>query len=97
PFTFLPDLPGLILWDILNALILFFAIKNLPLKNENTKIYILWFILIELMTTLQNSQSNGLVAGFLIFGFNKIEKGNMLLASLFILLSVYIKIYGVLA
>src|SRR6185436_1823247 len=28
---------------------------------------------------------------------NKIEKGNMLLASLFILLSVYIKIYGVLA
>jgi hypothetical protein len=97
PFTFLPDLPGLILWGLLNALILFFAIKSLPLKNQNAKIYILWFILIELMTTLQNSQSNGLVIGFLVFGFSKFEKGNIFLASLFILLSAYIKIYGALA
>jgi glycosyl transferase family 87 len=97
PFTFLADLPGLILWDLLNALVLFFALKSLPVKNENTKIYILWFILIELMTTMQNSQSNGLVAGLMVWGFNKFEKRNVFLASLFILLSTYIKIYGVLA
>ncbi|MEO5571548.1 MAG: glycosyltransferase family 87 protein [Bacteroidia bacterium] len=97
PFTFLPDLPGLILWDVMNALVLFFAIKNLPVKNETVKIYILWFVLIELMTTMQNSQSNGLVVAFLVWGFNQFEKRNVFLASLFILLSAYIKIYGVLA
>jgi hypothetical protein len=97
PFTLLPDLPGLILWDLFNALILFFAIKSLPLKNENAKLYMLWFVLIELMTTMQNSQSNGLVVGLLVWSFNKFEKGNLLLASLFILLSAYIKIYGALA
>jgi hypothetical protein len=97
PFTILPDLPGLIIWNILNAVVLFFGIKNLPFKNEKIKLYMLWFILLELMTTFQNSQSNGLVVGLLVWGFNKFEKENVFLASLFILLSAYIKIYGVLA
>ncbi|MEP7169861.1 MAG: glycosyltransferase family 87 protein [Bacteroidota bacterium] len=97
PFTFLPHLPGLILWNVLNAFVLFFAIINLPEKNGSVKIYILWFILIELMTALQNSQSNALMAGLLVLGFNKFEKGNVFLAALFVLLSAYIKIYGAFA
>lgn len=97
PFTFLADLPGLLIWNLLNALVLFFAIKSLPLKNKSALFFMLWFILQELLTTMQNSQSNGLVVGLLVWAFNKFEKGNVLLASLFILLSAYIKIYGILA
>ncbi len=97
PFTLVPDLPGLIAWNLLNALVLFFAIKSLPLKNDPAKIFILWFILQELLTNMQSSQSNGLVVALLIFGFNKFEKGNVFFAALFILLSAYIKIYGALA
>ena len=97
PFTLLPDLPGLLIWDLLNALALFFAIKSLPLNNDKVKVFMFWFILQELLTSLQNSQSNGLVVALLIFGFNKFEKGNVFLASLFILLSAYIKIFGAVA
>lgn len=97
PFTMLPDLPGLILWNLCNSLLLFFAIKTLPVGNNNAKIYMLWFILQELLTTMQNSQSNGLVVAFLVWAFNMFEKRNVLLASLFILLSAYIKIFGALA
>lgn len=97
PFIFLPDLPGLILWNLLNSLVLFFAIKSLPIKSNHAKILMLWFILQELLTTMQNSQSNGLVVGLMVWGFNKFEKGNVFYASLFIMLSAYIKIYGLLA
>src|SRR5438128_8002394 len=45
PFALLPVLPGLILWNLLNALALFFAINSLPIKNDNAKIFILWLIL----------------------------------------------------
>ncbi len=97
PFIMLPDLPGLILWNLCNSLLLFFAIRSLPVGNNNSKIYMLWFILQELLTTMQNSQSNGLVVALLVWAFNMFEKRNVLLASLFILLSAYIKIFGILA
>ena len=97
PFTFLPDLPGLILWNLLNALVLFYAIKSLPIKNDTAKIFMLWFILQELLTSMQNSQSNGLMAALLIWGFIKFEKGHVFTAALFIMMSAYIKIFGALA
>lgn len=97
PFSRLPDLAGLILWNLLNSLLLFFAIKFLPIKNNKTKAFILLFILIELITSLQNQQSNGLIVALLILSFNQLEKHNLLLPSLFIALTVYIKIFGIVA
>jgi hypothetical protein len=97
PLAVLPDVTGLVLWNLLNALVLFLAVKCLPLKDEKTKVFILWFIAIELLTSIQNSQSNGLMAGLLVFSFAFFERRNVLVASLFIVLSFYLKIFGIAA
>lgn len=96
PFSRLNDTAGLILWNLLNALPLFVAVLLIPWKDDKKKMYVLWFILIELMTNMQNSQSNGLVAALLIGAFASFERHNNMLAALFIVLSVYIKVFGLL-
>lgn len=96
PFNLLNDTAGLILWNLLNSLPLFLAVFLIPRKDERKKIYVLWFILIELMTNMQNSQSNGLIAALLTGAFVSFEKNKTGLAALFIVLSVYIKVFGLL-
>lgn len=96
PFGLLNDTAGLITWNLLNALPLLLTVFFIPWDGDKRKIYVLWFILIELMTNMQNSQSNGLVAALLIGAFASFERHNNILAALFIGLSVYIKIFGLL-
>lgn len=95
PMAILPDYMGLILWNALNAGLLFYAIRNLPFREDKIKIIILWFIFQELLTSIQNSQSNALMAALLILSFNSFENRNVMMASLFIVLGVYIKIFAV--
>lgn len=97
PFSILPDIFGLTLWNILNALLLFLAIKLLPIKETKHKSYILWFVLIELITSIQSEQSNGIIVGLIILSFVFMERKNILIASLFIVLTVYIKLFGIVA
>ncbi len=94
PFYYLPNLLGLLLWDLLNSLFLFFAIKSLHI-HDRTKSLILWFTAIELLTSIQNEQSNGLVAGLLILAFAMFEENKPFFATLFISISAYIKIFGI--
>ena len=97
PFAILPDLIGLLCWNLLNSLTLYFAISRLPLEGQNSRVYFHWFILIELTTSIQNFQSNALIAGLLIFAFCYLERRNVLLGSLCIILTVYIKLFGAVA
>ena len=97
PLALMPDLIGLILWNLLNALALYYAIKWLPETEEKARGFILWFIALELLTSIQNAQSNGLMAGLLIFSFVFFERRNVLLASLCIALSFYVKLFGIAA
>lgn len=90
-FAIFPDHMGLIFWNLLNSLIVFFAIKSIKFLNERNKAYILWFILIDIVTSMQNSQSNGLIAGLVILAFNSFEREKVHLSSLFILLSLFVK------
>lgn len=93
--AFLPDWLGLLAWNLLNTLMLFFGIKHLPMLTEDSKVKIRWFILIELLTSIQNSQSNGLIAGLLVWSFIWLERGKPAWATLLMLASVFIKIFGV--
>ena len=54
-------------------------------------------VVIEAITALSNSQSNCLVAGLLIFAFLFLEKKQIGLASLMLVLTVYIKLFGLIA
>ena len=93
----LPDLVGLTVWNLLNALILYFSIRFLPEINRNTKNLILFFVLIELLTSLQNEQSNGLIAGLLIFTFGGLERGKYWLATFCVVATIFIKLFGIVA
>jgi hypothetical protein len=96
-FYYFPDFIGLILWNLLNSILLFYSIKLLPVDNLRAKLLMLSFILLELLNSMQNFQSNGLVTGLIIFSFVFFEKRNVVLASLFIMLSVYVKLFGIVA
>ena len=94
PFAYLPDAAGLLLWNLLNTLILFYALWQLPLASDKAKLFAVGFILIELITSLQNSQSNGLMAGLIISAFVFLESKKPAWASLCIVLTVFIKLFG---
>ena len=97
PLAYLPDAVGLFIWNILNALVLFFALWKLPLPEERKKIFLFLFVVIECITSMQNAQSNGLMAGLIIFAFNNLEKKQVAIASLLIVCTVFIKIFGLVA
>lgn len=97
PMALLHDVLGLFIWNLLNALVLFFAIWKLPNQLANTRLKMLGFIVIEMITSLQNAQSNALIAGLIILAFIQLEKKQTALAALFIVLTFFIKIFGVVA
>jgi len=94
-FTLFPDVVGLTLWNILNALVFLLAIYYLPRLNLTQKGLILLICLLEFMTSIQNQQSNALVAGLIILTFGLAEKRYYLMATFCIVFSVYIKVFGV--
>ena len=89
----LPDMVGLSIWNLLNALTLFAAIQILPFK-KNIQSILLWFILLELLTSMQNAQSNGLMAGLMIGAYACMERGKVGMATLWIVIATFIKVYG---
>ncbi len=95
--AYLPDGVGLVFWNLLNAFCLFIAIKSLPHVTDKAKIAILFFVLLELVTSLQNSQSNALMVGLLLLAFIFFENDRVFFACLCITLTVFIKLFGLLA
>jgi|SRR3989304_10019882 len=95
PLTLMPDYIGLVLWNLLNAMALFFAVKMIPIE-EKKKVFVLWFILIELITSMQNYQSNALTASLIIFTFILLERKNYVIAGICVAFGFYIKLFGIL-
>lgn len=96
-FAWLPDIAGLTLWNLLNAMVLWFGFATLPQATNKQKTFMLLFVFIELLTSIQNAQSNGLIAGLILLAFNKLEGGDVRWSSLFITLTVFIKLFGLVA
>ena len=94
-FAFLPDWLGLNLWDLLNAFIFLLAVFYLPGLTNYKKGLVLIICAIELLTSIQNEQSNGLVAGLLILSFGLMEKKKYFLSVFCIVFSAYIKLFGI--
>lgn len=96
-FALLPDSIGLVFWNLINALVLLASIYYLPKITQYQKGLIAIIFLIELLTSMQNEQSNALIAGLIVLSFGLLEKGKYLIATLCIVLSVYIKPFGIVA
>jgi hypothetical protein len=93
-FSYLPDWLGLSLWCLLNSLLLFAAVYRLPGIADEKRSWILLFCLIELLGSLQNAQSNALMAALIIFAFILLEDANYIMATFCIVSSCYIKLFG---
>jgi hypothetical protein len=96
-FAWLPDWLGLSMWNLLNVMVFFIAIRYLPGLNDKKKMWILLLSVADTMISLQNSQSNVLVVGLLILGFGLFETKHYFLATLCIVATFYIKIFGIVA
>jgi len=97
PFYYLPDWLGLITWNLLNCLLLFYGIVKIPELSDKLKVFILSFSLIELVTSIQNQQSNAMIAGFLLLAFVCFEKQKIPYAALLIMVCFFVKLTGILA
>src|SRR5580693_4742178 len=95
--SWMPDVLGLLLWNLINSLCLFAGVRLLPGVDDRKKSWILLFCLLEMLLSIQNTQSNGLMAGLIVLGFALAERRNYFLSTLCIVFSFYIKIYGALA
>lgn len=97
-FSWGNDLIGLILWNSLNLLLPLFAIQriwNHFQKPQSKIVYLLTLaLLLESATSALNSQSNGLMLGLMLLTIVAIQKNQFSKAIVFIALSAFIKIFG---
>ncbi len=96
-FAWMPDLAGLLLWNTLNAGVLFLGWMALPVRDDRVRLAAAWFAAVEVMTALQNAQSNVLIAGLLLLAFSFLERRRMAMASLMIVAAAFIKPFGLVA
>lgn len=96
PFAYLPDALGMVLWNLLSVALFLFSMKGIVM-DEKKKVYVLYFILIEVITSLQNFQSNLLTGALMVMTFVLLEKKNFWLAGVCVALGLYIKLFGALA
>jgi hypothetical protein len=91
PFALLPFLSGLILWNVVNALTIWLALRVLLPKEEAPLAQALVFL--PTLRAMQSSQSNALVAALIIFAFVCYERGWRWRAGWSIALGAAIKIF----
>ena len=97
PFAFLPNLVGLAVWNVLGSLALFIGIWRLPLADERWRMAAAWFLVLPMLQSLQNAQSNAHVAGLVLLAGAWLEAGGAVWAALAIALAFFVKVYGVVA
>jgi len=95
-FAWLPDLPGLIFFNLVNIVVFIIAVRKLPFTKPRLSLF-LFFILIEAMIALTSSQTNVLIAGLLILAWHFMEEDKVWWAALMVMITIYIKIFGIVA
>lgn len=94
PFAMLPNWLGLILWNVFNCVILFYALQTLPIKSD--KRAIIGYIAIPcLIESMLNQQFNAAAAAFIILSFTRLNNSKGLWSSMLIVLGTFVKLYGV--
>ncbi len=91
PFAILPLALGLLLWNGVNALALAWGVKRLlPARAARVALVI---VFLDMLRSLQNSQSNALVAGLIVLAFVALERERYGAGAAAILVGTFTKIY----
>lgn len=91
PFALIPFALSLALWDALNALLLFVAVEKL-LPSRQAAV-VLALIYLEMLRSMQRSQSNSLVTALVILAFLAFEQRRQLGAAFAIAVGAAVKIF----
>jgi Glycosyltransferase family 87 len=91
--AYLPDMLGLSIWNILNGVTLYFAIRMLPFSNK-AQCLLMWFIGNELLTCFSNTQSNGLMCALIVAAYGCMQREKIMWATLWLVVATFIKVYG---
>lgn len=94
PFAVLPPWLGMSLWCMSLSLLLYWAVRRLPLPVIVTSL-ILWLTLNDFYGADFKQQFNIAVAALIVGAFAMIEKRREGWAALFIVVGTFVKIYGV--
>ena len=95
PFSQAPVFIGLLLWNSLNALLLFYAVRRLLPGRDGT--IALALIYLEVVRTTQRAQANALVAALIIIAYLAFERRREVTGDLAIALGTFVKIFPVAA
>ena len=93
PLSLIPVSLSLILWTVIGSLFIYYAVRMLPVA-EKAKVFLYWFVLIELLNNLHSQQTNSIIAALGLFTFIFLERAKQKWASIFPLLAFCIKGYG---
>lgn len=93
PILILPYKIGLFIWPFLFTAIWVLGVNIMP-WNHQQKMFAWWFGIQELLTAVDNIQTNPLIAAIPLFAFVCMEKGKVFWAAFFIALGFYIKVYS---
>lgn len=96
-FAYLPDWLGLVLWMLLSGVMSYVAIRALPGWGPGRQILLLVFIVFEWQVSIQGQQTNALIAMALLLAYALLERGRALPATLLIVLTAFIKVFGLAA
>lgn len=91
PLAAVPFVPALLAWDLLNALLLFWAVTRVLAGRAAT--LALALLLPQVLAAVQSSSSNALVAALLILAFAALEDGRQLRGAAAIGIGAALKIF----
>lgn len=92
-FALLPNYLGLLLWNSLNVILPLIGMNRIFGLSKHKAIFSILFIP-EVLTSVLNSQSNGIILGLLLLSFASMQKAQTTKAVFYILLTVFIKLFG---
>jgi hypothetical protein len=93
PFSYLPIVLSMALWNVLSTFLVYKSVENTPLSIK-AKIFVWWFILVELITALQNMQTNPAIAALIVLAFGFLEKRQLWKGVFVAALGFFIKGFG---
>ena len=91
PFALPPLVPAMLLWNAINAGVLYFALGAVLPRRAATVARAIVFL--DMLGSLQNVQSNALVAGLMILTFTAYERRQTVLGSLATAIGTNIKVF----
>jgi hypothetical protein len=74
PFSMIPDWMGVMIWSLLSCAVFYFSLRLLPHLSAGKKAALFFIVFIELITSVQNMQTNAMIASFMVLALSVSKK-----------------------